>query len=94
MWPKQSQAIITHAISLLFLTLLVQYNDAIHYESMCQRRSEDAHNCRDKERVTWNEMAMCMSKYQFRRMFRMTRQCFDELCQTIICSVGEIQFKS
>ena len=35
-----------------------------------------------------------MSKYQFRQIFRITRECFDELCQTIISSVDENQFNS
>ena len=35
-----------------------------------------------------------MSKYQFRRMFRMSIDCFEELCQTIICAIGERKFKS
>ena len=35
-----------------------------------------------------------MSDYQFRCMFRMTRECFTLLCFTIIGAIGESQFKS
>ena len=31
---------------------------------------------------------------QFRRMFRMSRDCFDNLCQAIIAAVGEREFCS
>ena len=35
-----------------------------------------------------------MGDYQFRRMFRMTRECFTLLCHTIIGAIGESAFKS
>ena len=35
-----------------------------------------------------------MGGYQFRRMFRMTRECFTLLYFSIIGAIGESQFKS
>ena len=94
MWLKCSQTAVINAMYVILFSLLLQYEDTIKYELMCKKRSEYAPNIRKKERVTFDEVATHMSKYQFRRMLRMTRECFDELFQTIICAVGEKEFKS
>ena len=44
--------------------------------------------------MRWDEVNDRMGDYQFRRMFRITRSCFKELCFTIIGAVGESKFKS
>ena len=47
-----------------------------------------------KKRETWSHFNKRISSKQFRRMFRMDRQCFGRLCLRIIAAVGEKEFKS
>ena len=63
-------------------------------EMMCEERSFVASNRRKKKRVLWHDVSNRMGDYQFRRMFRMSKPCFEELCQTIIGKIGESNFKS
>ena len=95
MWMTQcNKSIYQKTLILLFFCLLVQYEYDIKYKDMCLNRSEIASRRRKKDRVRWDDVSSRMSKYQFRRMFRMSINCFEELCQTIICAVGEKKFKS
>ena len=58
------------------------------------RNSEGAKKRRKKKRISWSAVSSRISDYQFRRMFRMSRECFSLLCQKITCSIGEKAFKS
>ena len=49
---------------------------------------------RHKTRVLWSEVQNCIGDTHFCRMFRMSRDCFSELCSKIIASIGESKFKS
>ena len=49
---------------------------------------------RKKKRILWSTVNERISDIQFRRMFRMNRDCFNSLCQRIISKVGESKFKS
>ena len=49
---------------------------------------------RKKKRILWTSVNERISDVQFRRMFRMNRDCFNTLCQHIISKVGERKFKS
>ena len=49
---------------------------------------------RRKERILWATINERISDRHFRRMFRMTRDCFSLLCQRIIVEVGGKEFKS
>ena len=49
---------------------------------------------RKKKRILWSAVNERISDVQFRRMFRMSRDCFDTLCQHIISKIGEKNFKS
>ena len=62
------------------------------YISMC--KSNHAKNRRQKERPSWEQVNKGISATHFRRMFRMSRECFNKLCGIIILNVGEDQFKS
>ena len=73
---------------------MVQFETDDAHERMCEDRSKLACNRRKKERVNWQEVSDRMGDYQFRRMFRMSRRCFQDLCFTIIGKVGESAFKS
>ena len=53
-----------------------------------------AHKRRKKKRIHWSTVNLVISDRQFRRIFWMNRDCFNCLCQRIICSVGEREFKS
>ena len=44
--------------------------------------------------MSWSHVSSRISDLQFRRMFRMSRACFDRLCQKIIVAVGESSFRS
>ena len=46
------------------------------------------------ELITWSSVSKRISDLQFRRMFRMNRDCFHKLCEKIISCVGEKAFKS
>ena len=61
---------------------------------MYEMRSERGLNRSKKVRVRWDDISSRMGDCQFRRMFRMTRECFSLLCFSIICAVGESHFKS
>ena len=58
------------------------------------RLSKNAKNRRVKKRIKWSTVGERISDVQFRRMFRMTRHCFGELCSNITTLVGEKEFKS
>ena len=47
-----------------------------------------------KKSVPWSSVDSMLNNRQFRRMFRMTRECFELLCEKIKLSVGEKKFKS
>ena len=72
----------------------MQYESNDLYDKMCEDRHKHACNRRKKERIRWDEVNTRIGDYQFRRMFRMDRACFKELCFTIIGAVGESKFKS
>ena len=57
-------------------------------------RSESALSRRPKERMSWSEFNSRVTDSHFRRMFRMSRNCFDLLCCAIISRVTEKKFKS
>ena len=51
-------------------------------------------NRRIKKRILWSDVNKRIGDFQFRIMFRMTRPCFNRLCQHIIAYTGEKAFKS
>jgi hypothetical protein len=76
----------------VLLSNLVQC--VIEQETLSLYRKDAAmRRCR-RSRLSWYEFTNSVSDIQFRRMFRMSKQCFNELCQSIITSVGEDGFKS
>ena len=44
---------------------------------------------RKKKRIPWSYVDNMLNDRQFRRMFRMTRECFALLCENIKVAVGE-----
>ena len=57
-------------------------------------RREQGLNRRKKSKVTWDDISSRTEDYQFRHIFRMTRECFSLLYFTIICAIGDSHFKS
>jgi AcrR family transcriptional regulator len=55
---------------------------------------ENRERPRNRRRSTWATYSGCFSDRIFRRMFRMSRNSFDELCRLIETCVGEEVFKS
>ena len=47
-----------------------------------------------RQRKSWTEFQSRLTDRQFRRYFRMTRECFNLLCRRIEDSVGAAEFKS
>ena len=47
-----------------------------------------------RQRKSWEEFSAGLTERQFRRYFRMSRDCFDLLCNEIKRNVGEGAFKS
>ena len=74
--------------------LLCQYEFDLSAYLRSVRNSAGARKRRKKVRVLWSEVSRRISDIQFRRMFRMPRDCFDNLCQAIIAAVGEREFCS
>ena len=83
---KLNKIIYQKIIVLFFFCLLAHYENDLKYESMCLERSWIARHRRKKERVSWDEVCTCMSKYQFRR--RWSRNIF------VVCSIGTWCFQS
>ena len=82
-------------IPLLLYLLVKQYEVSQSSESDKRSilNSKSSKRRRQKKRVLWTNVNERISDLQFRRMFRMDRECFHLLCQRII-SVGEKEFKS
>ena len=74
--------------------IFIQYQNEYSIWYMSYNNARLAFKRRKKVRVLWSDVNQRISDIQFRRMFRMNRQCFALLCQLIIRNVGEKQFKS
>ena len=94
MWPHIGNHLLYYAIPLLLYCILTQYEGIYQYDNMCGIRREQGLNRRKNVRVTWDGVSSRMGDYQFRCVFRMTREFFSLLCFTIICAIGENHFKS
>ena len=79
---------------LLLLLLLSQYEVSYSCWLKSYNNSLLARKRRKKKRILWSSVNERISDIQFRRMFRMSHDCFDSLCQRIISVVGEDKFKS
>lgn len=57
-------------------------------------KKDAAKNRKLRQRTSWSRFQSRLTDKQFRRYFRMERECFEHLCQQIIANVGEGAFKS
>ena len=78
---------------LLYLCFKKYVNDK-HDIYMSLKLSSAAKNRRKKTRPTWDEVNLKISDTHFRRMFRMSRECFNSLCNVVLRNIGEEKFKS
>ena len=81
-------------LPLILYICFKQFCQKQHDVSASILKSDLALSRRIKIRVPWSIINERISDIHFRRMFRMTRQCFDELCSKIRCSIGERAFLS
>jgi hypothetical protein len=70
-------------------------NDYIrHKVNLSKCRSRVAKMRKKKKRLSWSVFEASLTDTQFRRMYRMSRDCFGKLCMLIEEKVGEEKFKS
>ena len=81
-------------LPLIIYIAISQYESKYNELKMYEKKCEEAKARRKKKRISWSSVCQRISDKQFRRMFRMTRECFAQLCSRIIRSVGEKKFKS
>ena len=90
-----TKANISLRLLIVVLTFIfVQHHNDLAALYLSSVRSKAAHDRRKKVRIRWSEVNKRISDKQFRKMFRMTRDCFDKLCERIISKVGQPKFKS
>ena len=93
-----------HAISAAFVTIVLglkkQEQDIVRqrYEQrrleISNLRKASAKKRKCNRRQSWMKFQNKLSDRQFRRYFRMTRECFTLLCERILSNVGHENFKS
>ena len=87
--------IVVHALIAIQSLLVLEELCSKHKKEQIRRqRVYDALNRTHKVRTSWTVFAASLSSRHFRRMFRMDRQCFQELCGKIEKMVGREEFKS
>ena len=66
----------------------------IERKKASQVKSDAARRRKFRPRKSWASFQSNLTDRQFRRYFRMPRECFDLLCEKIEANVGEREFKS
>ena len=77
---KKTKDILLSVLPLLLYYTLSQYKANYDAWELHQCLSKYAKKRRVKKRIKWSTVGERISDKQFRRMFRMTRKCFAELC--------------
>ena len=91
---NNTKDILLSVLPLLLFYTFSQFEANYNAWQLYQCLSNSAKNRRVKKRIKWSHVGERISNKQFRRMFRMTRECFSELCSHIKTSIGEREFKS
>lgn len=95
---KQILQVSVYGLIALQSLVLLQDFCRYHQQEQLRRERSDAASRRSRKRkssrTSWPDFAASLSDAHFRRMFRMDRQCFQELCTKIETMVGKSQFKS
>ena len=74
--------------------LLLADRCALQKKRLCHIRRLQAKRRTKRKRMNFSKFRDYLSDRQFRRMFRMPKTCFEELCDSIREKVGEDEFKS
>ena len=88
------QQLLSLIVPLILFHTFKLYDIAYQSKKKSENNSRLAKKRRKKKRILWSEINNRISDLQFRRMFRMTRDCFQLLCDRIIAGIGEASFKS
>ena len=70
---------------------LLTYMEKKKVSAMGQDQASKRWFCKRK---SWAQFQSNLTDRQFRRYFRMSRECFQHLCNRIVDNVGEMEFKS
>ena len=89
-----SRTNINNIVLILISLYLCSYYSILKENEKRSAISSRATSRRGKVRKPWSYVDDILSDRQFRRMFRMTRECFDLLVDKIKISIGEKRFKS
>ena len=81
-------------LALLLCAFTMQIYIIVQDIEMSEAKSENARLRRKKTRIPFANVDTMLNDRQFRRMFRMDRDCFHLLCDKIKIAVGEESFKS
>ena len=91
---NNTKDILLSVLPLLLFYTFSQFEANYNAWQLYQCLSNSAKNRRVKKRIKWSHVGERISNKKFRRMFRMTRECFSELCSHIKTSIVEKEFKS
>ena len=81
-------------ISLILYTIFIQYEmEHVNWLHSCSNYNLGSKR-RKKESIRWETINRRISERKYRRMFRITNECFALLCGSMIIGVGEEHFKS
>ena len=103
---KRAQSMLKSILALDFLDQIVHLKDLedaalsaalltyMEKQKVSAMRKSSASRRRFRQRKSWNAFQANLTDRQFRRYFRMSRECFAYLCNMIESNVGEEVFKS
>ena len=57
-------------------------------------QEERKRHSKPKQRIRWSYIIHTLSDNQFKRMYRMSKEYFNLLCERIIASISESEFKA
>ena len=88
---KVLETVESDAAERMFQIQLVTFMQRYRVSSLRKKASRER---RWRQRKRWEDFSTSLTDRQFRRYFRMPRECFDLLCKKIRANVGEDKFKS
>ena len=78
-------------ISMQTITLLGLF--ILKHLILCEKKAKEARERIPKQRFLWSQFKDSLSDRNFKRTFRMTKNCFNSLCEKIISVVGKDELK-
>ena len=74
------------------IELLLEFS--IRHIQLQHERNNRKCSIQHNDRIRWSHIKIRLSDNQFKRMYRMSKGCFESLCEKIILAVGPDEFKS